>query len=139
MGSRYQTNKIYSRYSMNQFNTPGVGLLNPYWKDVAPKFDWTSPNNPNPVFLIRVEGSANKVQLYVRPTEYDGFRSLKEINNISAFTPNQTGAWFQIGGFTTNMGVFQGDTNGAGKLIAMTKLGVAGHDYIEGVQYNITE
>ena len=153
--SRYANNKIYKRHSINAFNTGGNGLLVQYWDDADPlsKFDWTSANNPNPVFLIRVEGSANKVQLYVRPTKddelillsedkinptkYDGFRSINAITNTSAFTPNQTGAWFQIDG--ARKGIFQGDTNGAGELTQMTELGVAGHDYIEGVQYDITE
>ena len=153
--SRYPPNKIYKRYSINAFNTQGAGLLVPYWEDADPSslFDWTSADNPNPVFLIRVDGSANKVQLFVRPTKddelillsedninptrYDGFRSLNAVTNTSAFTANQTGAWFQIDG--ARKGLFQGDTNGAGALTTMTELGVAGHDYIEGVQYDITE
>ena len=136
-GAVYPSNKVYKRDNFNAYNTvPGGVVTQPFVEcngiDGVPSgFDWTSATNPNPTFLVRVEGNANKVQLYVRPTKdqslilldeskinptfYDGLKVLNANTDGVGFTPNAT-PHFALNEVGNKKAVFIGATDADGHI-----------------------
>ena len=164
-GAIYPNNKVYKRDNFNAYNTvPGGVVTLPLVEcngiDGVPSgFDWTSATNPNPTFLVRVEGNANKVQLFVRPTpeqslilldeskvnptHYDGLKALN-VNTFAlggpTYTPNAV-PYFALNEAGNRKAVFQGATDAQGRIDTAQGITVlnAGRDYNTTQEYETIE
>lgn len=156
--TQYPSGKVYKRRDFNAYNEKGTGpILAPY-EDITGSFDWST--SANALFIVRVEGNSNKVQLWVSVLgdksdlvlldehavpviEYDGIKTLGTIIDGSDyggvdFTPDQTQALFRYGNANTSAN-FRADTDADGKITGTINVVNAGYGYVETTEYGIEE
>ena len=147
----YGTGKIYKRRNFNAGDSAVGGRIIPGFEEVV-GYDWSA--NDTSLFIVRVEGSANKVQLWVSakgdktdlvlldesvacPTDFRGALAVNNIVNNTAFTANINGGLFRLGS-SAQGGIVVGNTDGNGDLTAITSIQVSGNSYTAGAPVLLT-